>query len=50
MKQVAADPVMLADLGAAEPREVRLGLVHVRAVFGLVLDTVINPAHVVGRV
>jgi len=42
--------MMLADFGAPEPREVPLGLVHVRAVFGLVLDTVIDTAHVVGRV
>ena len=40
-EKTAADPVMLADLGAAKPREVRLGLIDVGAAF---------PAHVIGRV
>jgi hypothetical protein len=49
-EQVTADPMMLADLRAAEPREIRLGLINVRAVLGLVLDRVVDPPHVVGRV
>jgi hypothetical protein len=40
MEQVAADPVMLADLGPAQAREVRLGLIYVRPVFCLVLDRI----------
>lgn len=48
MEQVAADPIILADFRAAEPREIRLGLVHVRAIFGFVLNTVIDTTHVVG--
>jgi hypothetical protein len=40
--QVDADPVVLADLGPAQPREERLGLVGVRA---LVMegDAVVDP-------
>jgi hypothetical protein len=38
MKQVTADPVMLADFGAAEPAEIALCLIYVRPVLGLVLD------------
>jgi hypothetical protein len=38
MEEIAADSMMLADLGAAQPRKVRLGLIHVRPVLGFVLD------------
>ena len=50
MKQVTTDPMMLADLRTPQPREVRLGLIDVRPIFGIVLDTVIDAANVVGRV
>src|SRR5438067_744182 len=50
MEQVAADPMVLADFGTTQPRKIRFGLVDVRAVLGLVFDTVIDAAHVVGRV
>jgi len=49
LRQVAtANAMMDAVLGAAEPAKEALGLVRVRAVFGHVLDAVIDATHVVG--
>jgi hypothetical protein len=40
---MTADSVMNAELGAAEPREIRLGLVGAAAFLTLELDRVIDP-------
>jgi hypothetical protein len=37
MKQGTTDPMMLADLSPAQPREVRLGLIDVCSILSLVL-------------
>ena len=46
VQALAADPVMHADLGAAQPGEIRLGLVGARAVLAE-CDRMIDPVHVV---
>jgi hypothetical protein len=42
--------MMLADLGAAQPREVRFGLIDAGSVVSRVFLAVIDPARVIGRV
>jgi hypothetical protein len=49
-KIFTADPMMLADLGAAQSAEIRLSLIDADSVVSRVFLAVINPASVVGRV